>query len=177
MLAASDVTIRPLAVDDEAEAQAAHKALAADGFSFLLEQVEGQSWHDYVQRLAEIERGERLAPGRVPAAFLVAEVDGRIAGRVSVRFELNDYLADVGGHIGYGVVPRFRRRGVASALLRRGLHELAARGTERALITCDDDNVASKGVIVRAGGVPDARRPRAVRDGEAKLRFFVPAVL
>ncbi|WP_167131467.1 GNAT family N-acetyltransferase [Paramicrobacterium chengjingii] len=174
MLAASDVTIRSLAVGDEREALAAHHALVADHFDFLLERVEAESWADFVQRLTKIERGEQLAPGRVPAAFLIAEVDNRIAGRVSVRFELNDYLADVGGHIGYGVVPRFRRRGVASALLRSGLDALAARGVASALVTCDVGNVASRGVIERMGGRPDAERPRAVRGTETKLRYFVP---
>ncbi|WP_166984188.1 GNAT family N-acetyltransferase [Paramicrobacterium fandaimingii] len=174
MLAASDVTIRHLARGDETEALAAHHALVADGFNFLLEHVEGESWGNFVERLAMIERGEQLAPGRVPAAFLVGVVENRIAGRVSVRYELNDYLADVGGHIGYGVVPRFRRRGVASALLRSGLDSLAARGVERALVTCDEDNVASRGVTERMGGRPDERRPRAVRDDETKLRFLVP---
>lgn len=167
------MTIRSLAADDESEALAAHHALAADGFDFLLDRVEGEDWADFVRRLARIERGEQLALGRVPAAFLVAVVGDRIAGRVSVRFELNDYLADVGGHIGYGVVPRFRRRGVASALLRSGLDALAARGVERALVTCDEDNVASRGVIERLGGRPDEERPRAVRGAESKLRFFV----
>lgn len=174
MRAESDLIIRPLAVADEEDALAACHALAADGFDFLLYRIEGEDWPDFVTRLAAIERGEQLAPGRVPAAFLVAEVDGRLAGRISVRYELTEYLADVGGHLGYGVVPRFRRRGIASALLRRGLDDLAARGVDRALVTCDDGNVASRGVIERAGGHPDAERPRAVRGDDAKLRFIVP---
>ncbi|MCW4458048.1 GNAT family N-acetyltransferase [Microbacterium sp. MPKO10] len=170
----TDVIVRPLAISDEAEAHAAHHSLAADSFEFLQDRVDGEAWADYVARVAAIERGEQLAPGRVPAAFRVAEIDGRIAGRVSVRFELTDYLADVGGHIGYGVVPRFRRRGVACALLRHGLDALAHRGVDHALVTCDDDNIASRGVIEKLGGHPDHGRPRAVRDGEAKLRFWVP---
>lgn len=170
----TDVIVRPLAISDETEALAAHHSLAADSFEFLQDRIDGEAWDDYVARVAAIERGEQLAPGRVPAAFRVAEIDGRIAGRVSVRFELTDYLAELGGHIGYAVVPRFRRRGVACALLRRGLDTLARLGVEYALVTCDDDNVASRGVIEKLGGRPDRERPHVVRDGESKLRFWVP---
>jgi predicted acetyltransferase len=53
-----------------------------------------------------------LAEDRVPGTFLVAAVGGTIVGRISIRHELNDFLAHEGGHIGYGVLPRYRRRGV-----------------------------------------------------------------
>jgi predicted acetyltransferase len=57
----------------------------------------------------------------VPATFLVAEVDRALVGRVSIRHELNAFLADVGGHIGYGVRPRYRGRGFATEILRQAL--------------------------------------------------------
>jgi predicted acetyltransferase len=58
---------------------------------------------------------------RVPATFLVADVDGAIVGRVSIRHELNDHLTHFGGHIGYGVRPAHRRRGYATEILRQSL--------------------------------------------------------
>jgi predicted acetyltransferase len=88
----------------------------------------------------------------VPATFLVADVEGALVGRVSIRHELNDYLARVGGHIGYGVRPRHRRRGFATEILRQALVVARAEGVEPVLVTCDEDNLASATVIERVGG-------------------------
>lgn len=166
--------IRPLTDADETQALQAHDVLAADDFSFLLDLVDGEPWSDYVERIAAISRGERLAPGRVPAVFAVADVAGRIAGRVSVRLELNEYLAEFGGHIGYAVMPEFRRRGIATALLRYGLDTLAGNGVDAALVTCDADNEASRAVIEACGGGADAERPRVGPADDEKLRFWIP---
>lgn len=88
-------------------------------------------------------------------------------GRMSIRHELNDWLAEVGGHIGYDVRRSRRREGHATAMLAAALPIARALGIERALLTCDDDNVASRRVIERNGGVlEDARR--------GKLRYWVP---
>jgi len=89
----------------------------------------------------------------VPATFLVAEAEGQIVGRVSIRHELNAYLAEVGEHIGYGVRPGFRRLGYATALMRQCLAVASSIGLERVLVTCDDDNVGSAKVIETCGGV------------------------
>jgi predicted acetyltransferase len=78
----------------------------------------------------------------------------RIVGRVSIRHRLNDVLLRIGGHIGYVVVPEFRRQGHATAILRLAL-EFAhdTLGHERVLVTCDDDNIGSIKTIQNNGGV------------------------
>ena len=68
----------------------------------------------YLEVLAEQERGANLPPNHVPSTFLFAFVARRIVGRVSIRHSLNEFLARVGGHIGYVVVPEFRRLGYAT---------------------------------------------------------------
>jgi predicted acetyltransferase len=70
-----------------------------------------------------------------------------------VRHELNEFLWLKGGHIGYGVLPAFRGRGVGKRLLQRGLHVTTALGIKSALVTCDADNFASRRIIESAGGV------------------------
>lgn len=150
---ASELRLRPLRLDDEHAAVAAHDAVAADSFDFLLDHDPGQAWHSYLDRLRDLNRGLNLPAGRVPATFLAATVGGVLVGRVSIRHELNDYLAAYGGHIGYCVVPEHRRRGHATGMLAQGLIVARSFGVDSVLVTCDDDNTGSAQVIERNGGV------------------------
>lgn len=110
------------------------------------------AWADYIARLSNVRRNVNMPEGLVPAAFLVADVDGVIVGRSSIRFELNECLAHQGGHIGYGVLPEHRRRGHAIEILRQSLVVARSEGVDPALVCCDDDNVASAAIIEHCGG-------------------------
>ncbi|NYD56710.1 putative acetyltransferase [Nocardioides marinisabuli] len=172
----SDLLLRPLGPDDEAQARAAHAELAADDFGFLMFERVGESWPDYVARIEGHRRGQDLEERMVASTFLVAEVDGQIVGRASVRHELNDFLATWGGHVGYGVRPAHRRRGYATAILRGCLEVCRGHGIEHALVTCDVDNVGSAAVIEACDGVPDGVAP-ATGTVAAKKRYWVPTGL
>ncbi len=145
--------LRPPRSADEAQALAADAELGPEGFAFLLERGAGGSWGEYLARLEQVRRGEELGPGRVPATFLFAEADGELVGRVSIRHELNDFLERVGGHIGFGVRPQFRRQGHATEILRQGLIVARSLGIDAVLVTCDEDNVGSIHTIERCGGM------------------------
>lgn len=147
------VLLRPLAVLDEEQALMAHEELAQDGFEFLLDRDQGAAWPVYCERLESQRLGVDLPEDRVPATFLVAEAEGQIVGRVSIRHALNTYLAEFGGHIGYGVRPGFRRRGYATAIMRQSLEIASSLGLNRVLVTCDDNNVGSAKIIESCGGV------------------------
>lgn len=178
-------TIRPLALDDLEEARLVQRELAHDGFDFLLalpaplDDIAPRAWAAFVDGLSAHEHGHGLPEGWVPETFRVAEVDGVLAGRVSARHttEGSEFLSRYGGHIGYGVRPRFRRQGVATALLRHGLADLAERGVEQALVTCDDGNEGSAATIERCGGVLeevlDVPMPEHFPSGRLR-RYWVP---
>jgi predicted acetyltransferase len=164
--------LRPFTLADEAEALAAQEELKADDFEFLLEGTEGQTWAEYIARLDEISRGVNVGADRVAADMLAAEVDGRLVGRSSVRHTIDhEFLAEFGGHIGYAVRPAFRRRGYATAILRRSLDRARELGIAQALITCDDDNAASAATIERCGGVFE--RITMFKDTRRR-RYWVP---
>ncbi|MBO0922081.1 GNAT family N-acetyltransferase [Cellulomonas sp. zg-ZUI222] len=112
-----------------------------------------------------------LPDGWVPDTFLVADIDGLIVGRVSVRHWLTPALAEAGGHIGYGVLPEHRRRGYATAMLRDALGVARSVGVRDALVTCDDDNVGSLRTIERCGGV---LQDVVHGDGRTTRRYLVP---
>jgi len=93
--------------------------------------------------------------------------DDTVVGRISLRHELNGWLREVGGHIGYAVRPSARRRGHATEALRLMRGVAAGRGITSALLTCDVDNHGSRAVIEANGGVLEDVRG-------VKLRFWVP---
>ena len=144
--------VRQFTPDDRTSALAAHQELAADGFEFLWGLGPKESWTSYLSKVADYRENRNLPDGHVPAALLLADVDGDIVGRVSVRFELNDFLLARGGHIGYAVRPAYRRRGYATEILRQALTIANAHGIDPVLVTCDDTNIASAAVIERCGG-------------------------
>jgi predicted acetyltransferase len=146
--------LRPLGINDEEEAIRAHQELALDDFTFLLDSFdEHESWEIYIERVNSASRDQNLPVGKVPATFLVAEVDSQIVGRVSIRHSLNEYLEQRGGHIGFGIRPEFRRQGLASEILLEALEITSGLGIEKVLVTCDDTNIASRRVIEKCGGV------------------------
>lgn len=106
---------------------------------------------DYAKVLNQLETTP--PQGLVPDSVCWACAGPEVVGRISLRHELNDFLREVGGHIGYIVAPSARGRGVASEMLRQMLELPRARSIGRLLLTCDADNLASEMTILKNGGV------------------------
>ena len=164
--------LRALRAEDEREALAAQDELRPEGFAFLLGWEPGMAWPEYLGKRERHRRSLDLTPPWVASTFLVAEVDGALVGRISIRHELSDYLAEAGGHIGYAVRPHFRRRGYATEILRQGLLVARSLGIEAVLVTCDEGNCASARVIERLGGVLEDVR-QDPRGGPRKRRYWI----
>jgi predicted acetyltransferase len=165
--------LRPLRDDDEPAYRAASALMAAEGFAFGFALEPGADWSACLQAQQERRRGVNLSPGQVPATFLVAEANGTIVGRVHIRHQLNEFLARVGGHIGYCVLPGCRRRGYATEILRQSLIVARAIGIDRVLVTCDDDNIASITVIESCGGELDSVIDDGSSGGSPKRRYWI----
>lgn len=168
---ATDLLLRPPRLDDEAAVRAAHEELREDGFEFALWLDHAPSFAAWIDRMARYSRGAVDDSMHVRTDFLLADVDGEVVGRTSIRYALNDRLRQNGGHVGYGVRPAHRRRGHAREILRQSLARLFDEGIRHALVTCDDDNHASAAVIEHAGGV---LRDRVAFEGRPVRRYDVP---
>jgi predicted acetyltransferase len=96
-------------------------------------------------------------------------VDGdEYLARLAIRHRLGPGRAgERNGHIGYDVRPSARRQGHATRMLAESLPLAAKLGLAEVLLTCDDDNVASRRTIERNGGVLHDRL-------DEKLRFWLP---
>jgi predicted acetyltransferase len=116
---------------------------------------------------AEALETTELPPGIVPNTELWWVEGEDFLGRIGIRHRLTPRLLELGGHIGYDVRPSARRRGHATEMLRRALGVAAGLGIERGLITCHVDNVGSRTVIERNGGLLEDQRGHA-------LRFWAP---
>jgi predicted acetyltransferase len=78
--------------------------------------------------------------------------DGQVLGGIVLRPKENEYVRWA-GHLGYGVRPSARRRGLAGWAVGRMLDEARLRGMARVLVVCAAENVASRKTIERCGGV------------------------
>jgi predicted acetyltransferase len=145
--------LRKLELADEAAfAQALASWDHSSGFTWTAP-APGQSFADFVAMLRRHELAQDLPEGFVPYTIFVGVRKGRIVARANVRHELNEFLRRVGGHVGYAVLPEFRRQGLATAMLAGVLPECRRLGLTRILVTCDKDNVGSARTIEKNAGV------------------------
>ncbi len=107
-------------------------------------------WMRFEERLRA-----RYKEGYVPSEVYLAvrKSDDRLVGIIDYRHPLTDFLLRYGGNIGYSVRPSERRKGYASEMLRSMLEICRACGEERVLLACDKANAASRGTILRNGGM------------------------
>jgi predicted acetyltransferase len=80
-----------------------------------------------------------------------------VVGGIALRSDDDPVSADH-GHIGYGIRPSCRGRGLASWALGEVLREAAQRGFERVLVVCDESNIASTRVAEQHGGELESAR-------------------
>lgn len=123
-----------------------------DGCGLLRRQENPQEWIAFNERLTH---RETVPEGRVLSSqFILTDETGRIYGMLQVRHELNDYLRNFAGNIGYSVRPCERRKGCAKKMLSMALefckNELHLPAV---LVSCLVENEASRRTILSCGGV------------------------
>ena len=102
-----------------------------------------------------------------PAHFWWIIEGEAVAGGIVLRAFTNDWVRSV-GHIGYGVRPSARGRGIATWALRQVLERARDAGMERVLLVCRDENVGSIKTVESCAGVLE----RIVNDEHGRARHY-----
>ena len=126
----------------------------------------------WLEELKKRSCEDTVPKGLVPSSTYLAvrEKDNYIVGMIDIRHYLNEYLTQVGGHIGYGVRKTERNKGYAKQMLKLALEKCKELKIKKVLITCDEDNIASEKVILSANAkLEDIRNV----DVENKKRFWI----
>lgn len=145
--------LRPPRLQDAEAFRLAQEEFQLEDFEFAFGWDQSAPFSVFIQSVDDRSQGKNLPPDWVPETFLVAVVNDGIVGRISIRHSLNDHLRMFGGHIGYGIGSKHRRRGYATEVLRQGLIVARSVGIDDVLVTCDDENVGSFRTIEANGGV------------------------
>lgn len=128
-------------------------------------------YKDLINNWGEQSTNKAREHGFVPASlyFLIDE-NKKIYGALHIRHELNDYLLNYGGHIGYGIRPSERRKGLATNMLSLSLPIVKKLGINKVLVTCDKENIASAKTIINNGGILENE---VTEYGEVTQRYWI----
>lgn len=111
-------------------------------------------YHDfdyYCNNLDVKEKSNNLVPHST--FFCIDEDRDIVVGAINIRHYLNESLLLNGGHIGDGVRPSERRKGVATKMISLSLQECKKLGIDKVLLVCDKKNIGSAKSIINNGGV------------------------
>ena len=109
---------------------------------------------DIVQKFIDSRDQSKLPENYVPSYGYFAVDDDKFIGVINIRIRLTDHLLKYGGHIGYGVNPKYWKMGYGKEMLKLALQNFGNLIEEdKILITCDDDNIGSYKIIEANGGI------------------------
>ncbi len=128
-------------------------------------------YHDFDFYSNNIESKEPK-DGYVPDStfFCLDEERDIIVGAVNIRHELNESLLLNGGHIGDGVRPSERKKGIATAMIGLALEECRKLGIKKVLMVCDKKNIGSAKSIMNNGGILENE---VVVNGVTEQRYWI----
>ncbi len=111
-------------------------------------------YHDFTYYCNNLEIKDPSG-GLVPDStfFCLDEERNKIVGAVNIRHYLNDSLLLNGGHIGDGVRPSERRKGIATKMIALALDECRKLNIDKVLMVCNKENIASAKSIQTNGGI------------------------
>lgn len=128
------------------------------------------NYNAWIKKEKEMHLGIHMDDGFVPGTTFLYMKDNEVIGMINIRHCLNDYLLNLGGHIGYSVHPQYRKQGYATKMLQEALKYCREWEITPVLVTCNKNNIASRKTIEKCSGVFE----NEYRNGEETvLRFWI----
>lgn len=122
----------------------------------ILRKMNPNYFEEMMKALQEIEFPHNVQKGTVPeSVYWLVDEKKRILGAVTIRHSLTEPMLNTEGHIGAGIRPTERRNGYGEKLLELTLDKMQKMGFEKALVTCNEDNIGSEKAIIKNGGIKD----------------------
>lgn len=135
---------------------------------YAIRRLDYHDFENYCKNLDVKTDGGAFVP---TSTFFCLDEDRNImVGAVNIRHRLNETLLLNGGHIGDGVRPSERRKGIATAMIGLALQECKKLGIDRILMVCDKDNIGSAKSIINNGGILENE---VDMDGVVEQRYWI----
>lgn len=133
--------------------------------------IRRNDYRNFESHLANLEVKD-TSEGFVPDStfFCLDEERDIFVGAVNIRHYLNESLLLDGGHIGDGVRPSERRKGIATKMIGLALEECRKLGIRRVLMVCDKENTGSAKSIQNNGGILENE---VLVDGVVEQRYWI----
>lgn len=135
---------------------------------YAIRRLDYRDFENYCNNLEIKDGSSALVPD---STFFCFDSDRNImVGAVNIRHYLNESLLLNGGHIGDGVRPSERRKGIATKMIALALDECRKLGIEKVLMVCDKENIGSAKSIINNGGVLENE---VEVDGVIEQRYWI----
>ena len=109
-----------------------------------------------INRLDNFAKGVNIPKGFVPSSTFWLIDKENLLGVSSLRHYLNERIKKIGGHIGLGIRPSYRGKGLGNLLMALTIKEAQKLKIEELHIHCYKNNKASVRMIISNGGVLDS---------------------
>ncbi|ADP39132.1 GNAT family N-acetyltransferase [Gardnerella vaginalis] len=120
-----------------------------------------------------IEHGINLPENYVKATTFWLIDNEKFIGEINIRHELNSFLINYGGHIGYEIRQSECMKGYGTKMLSMALtYCKETLNLHKILITCDDDNIGSIRVIENNGGILENKVKNSLSRGNVTTRRY-----
>lgn len=133
--------------------------------------IRKNDYRDFEYYLNNLDIKEEM-DGKVPDStfFCLDEEQNIFVGAVNIRHYLTESMLLNAGHIGDGVRPSQRRKGIATQMIGLALEECKKLGIDRVLMVCNKENVGSAKSIINNGGVLENE---IEVDGVVEQRYWI----
>lgn len=131
------------------------------------------SYEKYLEKCEVDKNIENVNPNWSNANnYLLVDENNRIYGCSQFRHHILGELINVGGNFAYAIRPSERGKGYGIIQLKLLIEKAKEIGLEKVLVTCRENNIASKKTMEKFVGEADTLVP-SIHDGIMEYRYWI----